>query len=42
MADGSSIPPTNKTFKVDFCTVAHWNENGEIVEENFLMTLWAC
>jgi len=26
--------PTNKSFKVNFCTVAHWNENGEIVEEN--------
>ena len=42
MADGGSIPPTNKTFKVDFCTVAHWNENGEIVEENLFMILWAC
>ena len=27
------IPPTNKKFKVDFCTVAHW-KNGKIVEEN--------
>ncbi len=32
-ADGKMIPPTNKSFKVDFCTVAHW-VNGEIVEEN--------
>jgi len=39
MPDGSSIPPTNKTFKVDFCTVAHWNENGEIVEENLFYDL---
>ena len=31
--DGKMIPPTNKSFKVDFCTVAHW-VNGEIVEEN--------
>jgi predicted ester cyclase len=28
-----TIPPTNKKFKVDFCTVAHW-KNGKIVEEN--------
>ncbi len=31
--DGRLIPPTNKSFKVDFSTVAHWR-NGEIVEEN--------
>lgn len=31
--DGKMIPPTNKNFEVEFCTVAHWNENGEIVEE---------
>jgi predicted ester cyclase len=31
--DGKTIQPTNKTFKIDFCTVAHWN-NGKIVEEN--------
>ena len=31
--DGKMIPPTNKKFKVDFCTVAHW-KNGKIVEEN--------
>ena len=39
MADGSVIAPTNKSFKVDFCTVAHWNENGEIVEENLFYDL---
>ena len=27
------IPPTVKSFEVDFCTVARW-DNGEIVEEN--------
>jgi len=27
------IPPTNKKFKVKFCTVAHWKD-GKIVEEN--------
>jgi len=27
------IPPTNKSFHVEFCTVATWNEKGEITEE---------
>ena len=31
--DGKEIPPRHKSFEVDFCTVARW-ENGEIVEEN--------
>jgi len=31
-ADGKDIPPTNKSFEVEFCTVAHWKD-GEIVEE---------
>jgi predicted ester cyclase len=31
--DGKMIPATNKSFEVNFCTVAHW-VNGEIVEEN--------
>lgn len=31
--DGKVIPPTNKSFKVDFCTVALWKD-GRIVEEN--------
>lgn len=30
--DGMEIPPTNKSFEVEFCTVAQW-KNGEIVEE---------
>jgi hypothetical protein len=30
---GTEIPPTGKSFEVDFCTVARW-DNGEIVEEN--------
>jgi steroid delta-isomerase-like uncharacterized protein len=30
---GKAIPPTNKTFKLDFCTVAQW-KNGRIAEEN--------
>jgi SnoaL-like polyketide cyclase len=32
--DGKMIPPTNRNFKVDFCTVARWNNDGKIVEEN--------
>ena len=31
--DGKMIQPTNKKFKVKFCTVAHWKD-GKIVEEN--------
>ena len=30
--DGKMIPPTGKTAKLEFCTVATW-KNGEIVEE---------
>lgn len=30
--EGKEIPPTNKSFEVEFCTVAHW-QDGEIVEE---------
>jgi ketosteroid isomerase-like protein len=30
--DGSMIPPTNKSFEIEFCTVAHWKD-GEIIEE---------
>ncbi|MEL7671500.1 ester cyclase [Methanobacterium sp.] len=32
-ADGKMIQPTNKKFKVKFCTVAHWKDS-KIVEEN--------
>lgn len=32
-ADRTKIAPTGKSFDVDFCTVARW-ENGQIVEEN--------
>ncbi len=38
-ADGSVIPPTNKSFHVEFCTVAHWSENGEILEERLFYDL---
>jgi ketosteroid isomerase-like protein len=37
-ADGKLIPPTNKSFEVEFCTVAHW-KNGEIVEEKLFYDL---
>jgi predicted ester cyclase len=30
---GETIPPTNKKFQLDFCTVAHWKDS-QIDEEN--------
>jgi ketosteroid isomerase-like protein len=36
--DGKEIPPTGKSFEVDFCTVAKW-DNGQIVEENLFYDL---
>jgi hypothetical protein len=36
---GKVIWPTNKGFHVEFCTVAHWNENGEILEERLFYDL---
>jgi ketosteroid isomerase-like protein len=36
--DGTTIPPTNKSFEVEFCTVAHW-QNGRIVEERLFYDL---
>jgi hypothetical protein len=38
-ADGSEIPPTGKSFEVDFCTVARWDANGQIIEENLFYDL---
>jgi SnoaL-like polyketide cyclase len=38
-ADRKVIPPTNKSFHVEFCTVAHWNEKGEILEERLFYDL---
>jgi len=32
--NGVDIPPNGKSFEVDFCTVAHWSDDGEIIEEN--------
>jgi ketosteroid isomerase-like protein len=36
--DGSEIRPTGKSFEIDFCTVARW-DNGQIVEENLFYDL---
>jgi hypothetical protein len=32
--EGKEIHATGKSFEVDFCTVARWDVNGQIVEEN--------
>ena len=37
-ADGTMIPPTGKSFDLDFYTVAKW-DNGQIVEENLMYDL---
>jgi hypothetical protein len=37
--DGKDIQPTNKKFEVEFCTVAHWNDKGEIVQEKLFYDL---
>jgi predicted ester cyclase len=39
--DGNEIPPTGKKFDVEFCTVARWDENGQIIEENLFYDLVA-
>jgi ketosteroid isomerase-like protein len=36
--DGKEIPPTGKSFEVEFCTVARW-DHGQIVEENLFYDL---
>ena len=38
-ANGKDIPPTGKKFDVQFCTVAHWGEDGRIIEENLFYDL---
>jgi hypothetical protein len=38
-ADGKVIPPTNKKFHIEFCTVARWSEKGEILEERLFYDL---
>jgi predicted ester cyclase len=37
--DGSQVPPTGRSFEVDFCTVARWDD-GQIVEENLFYDLF--
>lgn len=37
-ADGTEIPPTGKSFEIDFYTIALW-DNGQIVEENLMYDL---
>jgi ketosteroid isomerase-like protein len=37
--DGKDIAPTGQKFEVDFCTVARWDEHGQIVEENLFYDL---
>lgn len=36
--NGKTIPPTNKKFYIELCTVAHWN-NGQIMEEKLFYDL---
>jgi hypothetical protein len=36
--DGKTIEPTNKRFKIEFCTFANW-KNEEIVEEKLFYDL---
>ena len=36
---GTTIPATNRSFKVEFCTLATWNDRGEIVEERLFYDL---
>ncbi len=33
ISDGKTVQPTHRTAELEFCTVAHWNKNGEILEE---------
>ena len=37
--DGNDIAPTGKRFEVDFCTVARWDDEGQIIEENLFYDL---
>jgi ketosteroid isomerase-like protein len=37
-ADGVEVPPTGKSFEIEFCTVARWDD-GQIVEENLFYDL---
>jgi hypothetical protein len=37
--DGKDIAPTGRGFEVQFCTVAHWGDDGQIIEENLFYDL---
>lgn len=37
--DGADIPPTGKSFDVQFCTVARWGDDERIIEENLFYDL---
>jgi len=39
LSDETVIQPRNKGFHIDFCTVARWNQLGQIVEENLFYDL---
>jgi hypothetical protein len=39
VAGGKVIPPTNKSFHVEFCTIAHWDAKGQILEERLFYDL---
>ena len=39
-AEWKTIPPTNKTLQVDFCTVTAYWQNGRMGEENPSTTSW--
>ncbi len=36
---GKVIPPTGRRFHIEFCTVATWNDKGEITEERLFYDL---
>lgn len=36
--NGKTIPPTNKKFQIELCTVAHWKK-GQIMEERLFYDL---
>jgi hypothetical protein len=33
IGDGKTVAPTNKSFKIQMCTVGRWNSNGRMDEE---------
>ncbi len=39
IADGTVVKPTGNGFHVEFCTVATWNDDGEITEERLFYDL---